>query len=165
MYSIPRIPSANNSPSFSGHLLDLPEDEKVLYTSTVELSSLRRRASKLFRPLAGPQVKPKIRQLVLTQRRLFVVKYRPKTPDNVTIKAEYVLHSDKEKDSRLITTVEPKGEREFVLMTVCAYTPCLLFFFFIVPQISKNASYAAVDADIASTWVRKVSTCLNNART
>ncbi|KAF9038360.1 kinase-like protein [Hymenopellis radicata] len=135
----------NGPPVNFGHLLDLPENEKVLYTSTVELSSLRRRASKLFRPLAGPQVKPKVRQLVLTPRRLFVVKYRPKTPDNVTVKAEYVLQSDKEKDSRLITTVEPKGEREFVLMT--------------------NASYAAVDADIASTWVRKIGTCLNNTRT
>lgn len=84
----------------------------------MEVSSLRRRASKLLRPLASPQVKPKIRQLILTKRRIFVVKYQPRHPHDVNVKVEYLIQPEKDNATRVLLSIEHKGEREFVLMTV-----------------------------------------------
>ncbi|KAK0437517.1 kinase-like protein [Armillaria borealis] len=143
----------NGPPVDFGSLLNLPPTEPVIFTSTVQATSARRRASRIFRPLAVPPTKLKTQQLVLTNRRIFVLKYRLKSPEAITIKAEYLLQSDKStKDKeRVLTTVEPKGEREFVLLTA-----------------SKNVTYVAEDRDLAAAWVRKISERLpqcTNSRT
>lgn len=134
-------------------LLNLPPTEPVIFTSTVQAISARRRASRIFRPLAVSPTKLKTQQLVLTSRRVFVLKYPLKSPEDVTVKAEYLLRSDnatKDKE-RVLSTVEPKGEREFVLLTP-----------------SKNVTYMAEDRDLAATWVRKINERLSqpiNTRT
>ncbi|KAK0213028.1 hypothetical protein DFS33DRAFT_90563 [Desarmillaria ectypa] len=121
-----------------------------MFTSTVQATSARRRASRIFRPLAIPPTKLKTQQLVLTNRRIFVLKDRLKSPEAITVKAEYLLRSDKStKDKeRVLTTVELKGEREFVLLT--------------------NITYVTEDRDLAATWVRKINESLSqptNTRT
>lgn len=104
-------------------MLNLPDGETILYSSTVEARSLRRRASRLL-PLKVPPTKPKTRELILTNRRLFCLKHRGKLPEDITVKEELFLRAEKveskekEKESRVLTTVELKGEREFVVFTV-----------------------------------------------
>jgi len=106
-------------------VLNLSEDEVVLQYSTVEKRSIRRRASRLLPNIAGSQIKPKTRDLVLTNHRLFCLKQRSRTPDGLTVKAELLLRNeanasrDKEKESRsVIASAELKGEREFVILSV-----------------------------------------------
>lgn len=68
----------------------------------------------------------KIRELVLSDQRLICLKRKPGRP--YCIRNELLLRTPvKEKDSRYqITGVEPKGDREFVVMTVStAPTHCL----------------------------------------
>ncbi len=86
---------------------------------------IKRRASKLI-PLV-PQGKPKTRYLVLTSKRLLCVKQQQKSRD-LSVKYELALKAseklkekDKEKESKgIIATVQRKGEREFVVLTVRA---------------------------------------------
>jgi 3-phosphoinositide dependent protein kinase-1 len=89
----------------------------------VEERSMRRRASRLI-PLV-PQGRAKSRQLVLTSKRLLCLKQRQK-PNELSVKYELALKAseklkekDKEKESRcIIASVQQKGEREFVVLTV-----------------------------------------------
>lgn len=100
--------------------LKFAEGETVLYRSNVEVRSLRRRASRLL-PIPVAPTKPKIRELVLTNRRLFCLKRSEKAPQDLTIKTEILLRTEKPKDKEsrnMISTVELKGEREFVVLTV-----------------------------------------------
>lgn len=105
-------------------LLRLPEGERVLFQSTVEAKSLRRRASKLI-PLPVPTSKAKTRELILTTRRLLCLKH-PKDSSGVSIKSELALRAseklkekDKERESRaIVASVERKSEKEFVVLTV-----------------------------------------------
>jgi 3-phosphoinositide dependent protein kinase-1 len=92
----------------------------VLLRSTVEARTPRRRASKLL-PILVPPAKVKTRTLVLTTRRLVCLKMRHKGVRGVSIKAEFALRAgEKGKDGRsvVVVSVEPLGEREFVIMTV-----------------------------------------------
>ncbi|KAJ7502788.1 kinase-like protein [Mycena galericulata] len=92
--------------------------ETIIFDSPVEARTPRRRASRILLPIAGPPVKSKRRHLVLTNRRLFCLKA------NLSIKSELLLRppekgKDKGKDSRgVVNSVELRGEREFVVMTV-----------------------------------------------
>ncbi|KAJ7594723.1 kinase-like protein [Mycena floridula] len=121
--------------------LKLADNETVLCRSDVEVRSLRRRASRLI-PIPVPPIKPKNRELILTTRRLFCVKY--KSPEILNIKTELSLRSDRPKDT--ISTVELKGEREFVVLTS-----------------SKAYHYATRDRETALTWVQKIDATLKIA--
>lgn len=109
--------------STRSHLLH--PGEKVLFNSIVESRKPRRRASRLL-PMATPP-KPKTRLLVLTTNRLICLKLRPK--GGVSIKSELGLRAgdkpgkekekEREKEMRcILSSVEPKGETEFVVFTV-----------------------------------------------
>lgn len=94
---------------------------------------MKRRASKLI-PLV-PHGKAKTRQLVLTTKRLLCLKQRQK-PQGLSVKYELALKAseklkekDKEKESKgIIATVQRKGEREFVVLTVSALAVLLEVF-------------------------------------
>ncbi|KIY63618.1 kinase-like protein [Cylindrobasidium torrendii FP15055 ss-10] len=125
-----------------GRLLSLPANEKPSFVSTVEISSLRRRASRLLRPLASaPVAKKKMRHLVLTDKRLLLVKYESRHPDDVTVKGEYLLGgaSDKESAGRVISSVATKGDRDVVVLTA-----------------SKTVSFTAPDSVTAGSWVKRL---------
>lgn len=113
-------------------------DETSVFTSRVEARPMRRRASRLI-PIAVSPLKPKIRQLILTSHRLICVKQRDRGV--LSIKCEVVFRppapvngngvvngkeKEKDKDPRsFIIGVEPKTEKEFVVLTVCSF-PSLL---------------------------------------
>jgi len=88
----------------------------------VEARSLRRRASRLL-PLPVPPSKPKTRLLILTERRVLCLKH---FKGEVSVKSELALRAseklkekEKEKESRgIVASVERKGDREFVVLTV-----------------------------------------------
>jgi 3-phosphoinositide dependent protein kinase-1 len=94
-----------------------------VFQSSVEARYLRRRASRLL-PLPVPASKSKARVLILTNRRLVCLKRRRKGTDEISVKSELALRpseklKDKDKESRgIVTGVERKGEREFVVLTV-----------------------------------------------
>ncbi|PFH52010.1 hypothetical protein AMATHDRAFT_2499 [Amanita thiersii Skay4041] len=135
-------------------ILKLPEGERILFNSTVEARSMRRRASRLL-SLPVPGSKPKTRQLILTDRRLICLKQRNSNnaQSMVSIKSELALRAseklkerDKEKESRgIIASVERKGEREFMVLTV-----------------SKTYSYAAKDANMVSAWTESINKALES---
>jgi len=68
--------------------------------------------------------------LILTSRRLICLKQRSKGPGGISIKSELALRAseklkekDKEKESRgIVASIERKGEREFVVLTVRFYS-------------------------------------------
>ncbi|KAK7035252.1 serine/threonine protein kinase [Paramarasmius palmivorus] len=133
-------------------LLDLAEGETILFRSSVEARSIRRRASRLL-PLASVQMKPKTRELILTSRRLVCLKLREKTPEIITLKAELLLPVEstssspkdgKEKETRsVVSSAELKGDREFVVLSS-----------------SKNYHYATLDPQAAAIWVEKINAIL-----
>jgi len=139
-------PVQGNGPSADVDLLSvLLPGEILLFNSTVEARSLRRRASRLL-PIPVSPSKPKTRSLILTTHRLVCLKIRHKGR-GITVKSDFTIRAldkGKEKDSRSIVSVEPKGEREFVVLT-----------------LSKSHSYAAANARLASTWIRKINEALN----
>ncbi|KAJ8077051.1 serine/threonine protein kinase [Marasmius tenuissimus] len=150
-------PIQGNGPKIELHsLLGLFPDEKILHRSSLEARSMRRRASRLL-PIASAQMKPKTRELVLTNRRLICVKVREKTPGDITIKSELWLHpdrdvisngngKDKEKDGRaLVSSVEVKGEREFVVLSTL-----------------KNYYYAAHSAQEVGKWMEELNAALSS---
>jgi 3-phosphoinositide dependent protein kinase-1 len=106
----------------SSSQLDLWDGEVLVFSSSVEAGSLRRRASKLL-PIPVPAVKSKTRQLILTTQRLVCLK-RQKELDSPSIKSELSLRAQEqgketEKESRaLIIAVELKTEKEFLVLTV-----------------------------------------------
>ncbi|KAF5370886.1 hypothetical protein D9758_002086 [Tetrapyrgos nigripes] len=136
-------------------ILNLAGDEVVLQHSTVEKRSIRRRASRLLPTIAGSQIKPKIRELVLTNHRLFCLKQRGRTADGLAIKTELLLRADpnasreKDKESKsVVSSAELKGEREFVILSS-----------------TKNSTYAAPDAQVAAKWVQQINTVLSHTHT
>lgn len=116
--------------------------ETMQFHAPVEETALKRRTSRLLLPLPVSQRKPKVRELALTSHRL--VSLKPlKNGRGVGIKAEFVLRefqgqlaansSGREKRSevrRMVTGVERKGAKEFVVLTVrpLFLPPFLLFY-------------------------------------
>ncbi|KAI3615217.1 3-phosphoinositide-dependent protein kinase 1 [Moniliophthora roreri] len=133
-------------------VLGLAEGETVLLRSSVEARSMRRRASRLL-PIASVQMKPKIRELILTNRRLLCFKLREKASEGVAIKAELLLPMEqsgtnakdgREKEARgAVSSAELKGDREFVVLSS-----------------SKNYHYATLDPQMAANWVEKINAIL-----
>ena len=64
--------------------------EHIVYKSTVEARSLRRRASRLLPVSVQAVKKPKLRQLVLTDKRLVLLKTK-KIGGPATVKAQYAV--------------------------------------------------------------------------
>jgi len=105
--------------------------ETILFHAQVEETALKRRTSRLLLPLPVAQRKPKVRELALTSHRLVCLKPL-KNGRGVGIKAEFALRepqlagssSGREKrpkgdESRgMVTGVERRGAKEFVLLTV-----------------------------------------------
>lgn len=66
----------------------------------------------------------KSRELILTTHRLLCLKRKPGRAVQVRTELFMTPSSEKEKDGRhIISGVEPKGEREFVVMTVSPLVP------------------------------------------
>lgn len=141
----------------------LSPEENVIFNSDVETSALRRRASRLLAMAVAPR--RKIRELVLTDRRLVCLKSKPGRP--YIVRNDFVLRQpEKEKDSKhlLITGVEMKGDREFVVMTVSTPSArcsrCLLDS---VPfQSAKSHGFITTSPTLATTWVRKIREALES---
>jgi len=112
--------------------------EGILFSTAVEATSMRRRASRLL-AMAGAPRKLKTRELVLTTHRLVCLKH--KAGRAVELRLElFVRPSGKDKDARhVVNGVEPKGEREFVVLTP-----------------TKSHSFVAATPDLADAWVRKI---------
>ncbi|KAI0633279.1 kinase-like protein [Trametes polyzona] len=112
--------------------------EHIIFNTTVEPGGPKRRASRLLAMAVAPK-KHRPRELVLTSQRLLCVKQKPGR--GVQVRAElFVRPSEKEKDLRnLVSSVESKGEREFVVITPI-----------------KSHCYIAASSSIASTWIRKL---------
>ena len=112
--------------------------EHIVYKSTVEARSLRRRASRLLPVSVQAVKKPKLRQLVLTDKRLVLLKTK-KIGGPATVKAQYAVRpanasrSSERKDEKdgkegkdskdskeltRITSSDLKGDRGFVFLTV-----------------------------------------------
>ncbi|KDQ57705.1 hypothetical protein JAAARDRAFT_272835 [Jaapia argillacea MUCL 33604] len=114
--------------------------ESILFNSSVQPGSLRRRASRLLSMAVTPKVKT--RQLVLTTHRLVCLK-QLKGNRGLGVKSEFILRVPDEegkKDTRsVVVSVEPKGEREFVVLTN-----------------HKSHSYIADTPSITSLWMEKI---------
>ncbi|CAL1706788.1 unnamed protein product [Somion occarium] len=121
----------------------LQSGETVIFNANVETSPLRRRASRLLAMAVAPRRKS--RELVLTDRRLFCLKHKPGRP--YSVRYEFPLRLPlKEKESRYhVTGVEPKGDREFVVLTQ-----------------SKSHSFVASSPSLASIWIRKIREAIEN---
>ena len=90
--------------------------ETVIFNALVDKSALRRRASRLLAIAGAP--KRKTRELVLTDRRLVCLKHKPGRPYQLSNELS-LKPLERDKDSRhTVIGAEPKGEREFVVMTV-----------------------------------------------
>lgn len=114
--------------------------ETLQFHAPVEETALKRRTSRLLLPLPVSQRKPKARELALTSHRLLCLKPL-KNGRGIGIKAEFVLKEfqgqiaaaspGREKRSksddvrRMVTGVERKGAKEFVVLTV---RPCSFLF-------------------------------------
>lgn len=96
-------------------------DEHIVFNTMVELGGPKRRASRLLAMAVAPKKNQRPRELVLTTRRLICVKHKPGRAAQIRTEMFVKLPSgkEKEKDLRsLVSSVEPKGEREFVIITV-----------------------------------------------
>lgn len=133
--------------------------EHIIFNTTVEPGGPKRRASRLLAMAVAPK-KHKPRELVLTSQRLLCVKQKPGRA--VQVRTELFVRtpaSDKERDLRnVVSSVEPKGEREFVVITVSARRSQAGR---VEPDWSsvqpvKSHCYVAASASIASTWIRKL---------
>jgi len=104
-------------PLFRAENFKLPHGESVVFHSPVEEYTMRRRTSKLISLVS--QGKTKSRRLVLTSKRLLCLKERQK---GLSVKFELSLKASgksKEKESKgIIASVQRKGEKEFVVLTV-----------------------------------------------
>ena len=155
--------------------------EHIVFNTMVEPGGPKRRASRLLAMTITPkkhqQQRP--RELVLTTHRLLCVKHKPGRA--VQVRAELLVRpppsgrekekeKEKEKDLRsLVSSIEPKGEREFVVITVRAragaagrvggpkdaVADAWPFRGWDV-QPMKSHCYIAGSASIASTWIRKI---------
>ena len=131
--------------------------EHIIFNTTVEPGGPKRRASRLLAMAVAPK-KHRPRELVLTTQRLLCVKQKPGRA--VQVRTElFVRPSEREKELRnLVSSVEPKGEREFVVITVSARRSQTGR---VDPDWSsvqpvKSHCYVAASASIAATWIRKL---------
>ncbi|KAH7926505.1 kinase-like protein [Leucogyrophana mollusca] len=122
-------------PSDSDWSSVLMPGESVVFNTRVEARSPKRRGSRLRLPLSVSPMRPKTRQLLLTTHRLLCLKQRGGV-GGVSIKSELALQltekgkdKDKEKEARsVVESAEPKGDKEFVVLTVRSpRIPPLLF--------------------------------------
>ena len=111
--------------------------ETMQFHAPVEETALKRRTSRLLLPLPVSQRKPKVRELALTSHRLVCLKPL-KSGRGVGVKAEFVLREfqgqlavgfsgrdkrSKDEGRRMVTGVERKGIKEFVVLTVSTLPP------------------------------------------
>jgi 3-phosphoinositide dependent protein kinase-1 len=134
--------------------------ECVLFHTRVEARSPKRRGSKLRLPISASLTKTKTRQLVLTNMRLLCVKQ--KAGGQLSLKSEVGLGAgdkgkereklregkEKERDAskdcrNVIESAEPKGEREFVILTS-----------------NRSQTYAAETSTMSTMWVEKINEAL-----
>lgn len=102
-------------------------NEKVIYRSIVEDHSARRRANRLLKPIPGAQIKPKARELILTNYRLICVKAKT-PPSHAPVKLELFLkeaydrEKEKKKDGKeikgILESADLKGGRDFIVFSV-----------------------------------------------
>ena len=98
--------------------------EHVVFNTAVEPGGPKRRASRLLAMAVTPKKHQKLqqqrpRQLILTTHRLLCVKNKPGRAVQVRTELFVKPPSGKDKDLRyLVSSIEPKGEREFVVITV-----------------------------------------------
>ena len=117
----------------------LSTGETMLFHAHVEETALKRRTSRLLLPLPVSQRKPKMRELALTSHRLVCLKPL-KSGRGVGIKAEFGLReaqvplTGREKRAKgdevrgMITGVERKSAKEFVVLTVRVLADLRRFF-------------------------------------
>jgi hypothetical protein len=158
--------------------------EDIRFQSLVSTTSLKRRPSKLLS--ITTKKKTKARMLILTGGRLICVKIG-KGGKVLTIRGEWAISKvttgkeksnsekpkpDKEKGGKkgkdsvnqTIVSVDPKGEKEFVVLTVCLIPllwansdlPCLC-------QMTKSHSFIVEDSALRSNWVSKIQRTLDPA--
>ena len=109
----------------------LMQGESVVFNSTVEKSALKRRASRLL-AIAGAAPWRKQRELVLTDKRLLCLKLKPGR--SFQMSSEFFLRAGDSKDTKnVVVGVEPKGEREIVVLTV-RFSRCR------IRDLAKNVS-------------------------
>ncbi|KAG1764770.1 kinase-like protein [Suillus placidus] len=154
-----QTPVQGNGPCSIADCLLLPS-ESVLFHTRVEARSPKRRGSKLRLPISASLVKTKTRQLVLTSTRLLCVKR--KEGGQVSLKSEVGLgvgdkgkerekpREGKEKERgaskdcrNVIESAEPKGEREFVILTS-----------------NRSQTYAAETSVVSAMWLEKINEAL-----
>jgi len=151
--------------------------EDIRFQSLVSATSLKRRPSKLLS--ITTKKKTKTRMLILTSNRLICVKIEK--GGKLAIRGEWALKvttgkggannekpkpgKDKERKkgkNQTIISVDPKGEKEFVVLTVCRIpllransdSPCL-------HQTTKSLSFIAEDAPLRSNWVSNIQRALD----
>lgn len=124
----------------------------------------------------------KSRDLILTTHRLLCLKRKPGRAVQVRTELFMTPSSEKEKDGRhIISGVEPKGEREFVVMTVSPLVQrgravrrlCSPGFPPYARQSTKSHCFLSESPSMASMWIRKIQEALrthapapgSNART
>ncbi|KAG0704689.1 kinase-like protein [Suillus ampliporus] len=139
--------------------------ESVLFHTRVEARSPKRRGSRLRLPISTSLTKTKTRQLVLTTMRLLCVKQ--KEGGQLSLKSEVGLGAgdkgkerekpregkEKERDAAkdgkdVIECAEPKGEREFVILTS-----------------TRSQTYAAETRAVSALWVEKINAALARGST
>ncbi|KAJ4468251.1 kinase-like protein [Lentinula aciculospora] len=123
-------------------------NEVVLSRMLVEDRSVRRRASRLLKPIPGAQIKPKTRELILTNHRLICVKTK-EPPTYVSVKSELFMKAvdDNEKEKKrdgkdikgILNSVNFQGDRDFIVLSSI-----------------KTYHYAAQDSPAASDFVQKI---------
>ena len=138
-------------------------DEHIVFNTIVEPGGPKRRASRLLAMAVTPKKQhSRPRELVLTTHRILCVKHKPGRAPQVRAELFVKPPAGKEKDLRsLVSCVEKKSEREFVVITVRR-----------APgfcrcesgsadgrggvQPTKSHCYIAASSSIASTWIRKI---------
>ncbi|KAF9814584.1 hypothetical protein IEO21_05042 [Rhodonia placenta] len=117
----------------------LGQGEHILFNTSIECTAPKRRASRLLAMAVAPKKVMKTRDLILTNQRLVCIKRKPSRSPQIRVQV-FVKPCEKEKDGRnIISGVEPKGEREFVVMTP-----------------TKSHSFSAGSSSIAAMWIRKI---------
>ena len=153
----------------------------MLFHAPVEETALKRRTSRLLLPLPVSQRKPKVRELALTSHRLLCLKPL-KSGRGVGIKAAFGLRqaqvplTGREKRAKgdeargMITGVERKSAKEFVVMTVrvvpadkCRRAELIMMR--ARQQTGKSAFFVVENEAAADAWVRRIAEALQQHST
>jgi len=158
--------------------------EDIRFQSFVSASSLKRRPSRLLSITTKKKTKP--RMLLLTNNRLICAKVE-KGGKVLTIRGEWTIPKvtagteksntekhkpDKEKEKKkskdsanqTIISVEPKGEKEFVVLTVSQFHhPWVNSESSYTRQATKSLSFIAEDSILRSKWVSNIQRAINPA--